>query len=106
MKEAELRKHCTCALCGNKIGATGMPLFWRVTIERFGILMPAVQRQTGLAMMLGSASLAGFMGPDEDMAKPMMDAVTISVCETCGVIESPCVAQMAEQARKAEEQPS
>ena len=37
MKEAELRRYATCSLCGQKIGHTGLPLFWTVTIERFGV---------------------------------------------------------------------
>lgn len=95
MKEAELRKHATCSLCGNKVMASGMPLFWRVTVERFGIDMQAATRQQGLTMMLGSAGLAAVMGPDEDMAKPMMDAVTLTVCESCA-LDRHCVAALAE----------
>ncbi len=37
MKERELREHATCSLCRQKIGHTGLPLFWVVRIERFGI---------------------------------------------------------------------
>ena len=37
MKEKELRKHTTCSLCRGKIMAGGIPLFYRVTIERFGV---------------------------------------------------------------------
>lgn len=95
MKEAELRKHARCNLCHCLIGETGLPLFWRVTVERFGIDLQAVKAQTGLAMMLGNASLAAVMGPDRDMAKPVMDAHTITVCENCATIDT-CVAAMAE----------
>ena len=55
MKERELRLHATCSLCRQKIGHTNLPLFWTVRIERHGIDMRAVQRQTGLAMMPGDA---------------------------------------------------
>lgn len=85
MKERELREHSTCSLCSKPILHTGLPLFWRVTVERFGIDMAAMRRQTGLAMTLGSAPLAGVMGPDEDMAKPMMEPVKLTVCESCAV---------------------
>ena len=34
MKERELRERCTCAMCGKKIGATGLPMFWPVEIKR------------------------------------------------------------------------
>jgi hypothetical protein len=98
MKEAELRRHATCSLCGNKVMAQGMPLFWRVTVERFGIKADPVERQTGLAMMLGSAQLASAMGPDEDMAEPIMEPVVLTVCESCDT-RSTCVAAMAESSK-------
>ena len=95
MKETELRKHATCSLCRNKIGHTGLPLFWKVTVERFGVDLLAVQRQQGLAMMIG-APLAGVMGPDETMARPMMDAKVLTVCETCACEQDLPIADMAE----------
>ncbi|HOX08711.1 MAG TPA: hypothetical protein PK280_20115, partial [Planctomycetota bacterium] len=83
MREAELRKYCKCSICGKKIGEAGMLLFWRVRIERFGVDLGAVQRQDGLAAMLnGHAALARVMGPDEEMAKAVMEPVTLAVCET------------------------
>jgi hypothetical protein len=85
MKENELRKHATCSRCGNKIGHTGLPLFWTLKVDRYGIDMDAVQRQSGLSMFLGNAALAGVMGPDEDMAKKMIDTQYITLCEDCAV---------------------
>lgn len=82
MKEAELRKHATCSLCTRPIGHTRLPLFWKVTIERFGIDLAAVQHQQGLGLMIG-APLAAIMGPDEEMARPVMEAKVLTVCETC-----------------------
>lgn len=97
MKEKELRQHADCSLCGNKILAGGIPLFWRLTIERFGVDLAPIQRQQGLTMMLGnSAVLAQVMGPDEDMAKPVMDPVTLTVCESCGTSVRRPVAAFAE----------
>jgi hypothetical protein len=84
MKEAELRKHATCDLCNQQIGHTGLPLFWRVTVERFGIDMHAVRRQTGLGMQIGAA-LAAVMGPDESMAQALMGPVVLTACETCAM---------------------
>lgn len=96
MNEAELRKHARCSLCAQPIGHTALPMFWRVTIEHFGIDMGAVRRQSGLAMMLGDAGLAAVMGPDEDMAKPMMQPATLTVCESCAVESNLPVAALAE----------
>ena len=85
MKEQELREHATCSICNRKIGHTGLPLFWTVEIKRYGIKMGAVQRQQGLAMMLGgNAAIAAVMGPDEDMAECIATA-TLTMCERCAV---------------------
>lgn len=65
MKENQLREVAMCAVCGKPFGHTGLPLFWRVTIERFGVDLNAIRRQDGLAMMMGSSALAQVMGADE-----------------------------------------
>lgn len=85
MKEQELRKIANCAICGKPFGHTGLPLFWRVTIERFGINTQAIQRQDGLAAMLGSSYLASIMGTDEDIAASILGPVKITVCENCAL---------------------
>lgn len=88
MKEAELRKHAVCDICRQPIGHTGLPLFWRVTVERFGIDLRAVRRQDGLTAMLGgNAMIAQHMGANEDMAKSLM-TVVLTVCESCAMEQS------------------
>lgn len=94
MKEKELRAHTTCDLCNKKILAGGMPLFWRVTIERFGIDLQACQRQQGLGLMIG-APLAMVMGPNEDLASPVMEPKVITVCESCACDRGVPVAALA-----------
>lgn len=96
MKESELRECATCRRCGNKIMSSGVPLFWRVTIERFGIDLQAATRQQGLSMMLGSPVLAMHMGPDEDLAKPVMEKVKVVLCESC-CTEPVMIAALAER---------
>lgn len=95
MKEAELRKHALCDLCAKKIGHSGLPLFWKVTIERFGVDMGAIRRQSGLAVMLGSPTLASVMGPGEDMAQPVMEPKVLTVCEPCAIAAKLPVAVLA-----------
>lgn len=86
MKETELRECAECANCHKKIGETGLPLFWRVTIERFGVDLNAMRRQDGLTAMLnGHAGLAMVMGRNEDLAVPLMDPVKATVCESCAI---------------------
>lgn len=89
MKEAELRKHTTCDVCKYPLGARSpAPLFWRVTVERFGLKMDAIKRQDGLGAFLGSSVLASVMGPDEDLAAPVMEPTTLTVCETCATLRA------------------
>lgn len=83
MKEKELREHVDCSICKKPIGKTGMPIFWVVEMQRFGLDLNALRRNTGLAMQLGSVQLAGIMGPDEDLAKPIMEKKKITACEDC-----------------------
>ena len=83
MKESELRKVAECRICHKKIGESGLPLFWRIRFERYGLKSDAIQKQQGLTMMLGGhAAIAAVMGPDEDMAD-RIDSFEITVCETC-----------------------
>ena len=102
MKERELRAAATCGFCREKIGHSGMPTFYRVRIERYFVNLGAVQRQTGLSMMLcDHAGLAAVMGADEEMATPVMDPLEFTVCETCSTDlenQSHCIARLAEVA--------
>jgi hypothetical protein len=85
MKKDELRKATKCAVCQKPFGWTGIPSFWRISIERHHVNMNAIQRQDGLAMMLGSSKLASVMGTDEEMTKPLMDRVEVTICEMCAM---------------------
>lgn len=96
MKEKELRESAKCGVCEKGFGDTGVPLFWRITIERFGVDMTAVRRQDGLAQMLGSSVLANVMGADEDMTKPTMDPVKVTICEDC-IMKPVIIAALAER---------
>jgi hypothetical protein len=96
MKEAELRKHAKCTLCNRGIGHVGLPLFWRVTIERFGVDINAAKRLDGLAAMLGSPALASVMGPNEDLAQPLMEPAVLTICESCNLGTCLPIAALAE----------
>lgn len=107
MKRDELLRHTTCTLCGKKIGRTGLPLFWKVTIERHGIDARAVQRQDALGTYLGSHALGAIMGPDEDLTTPMMETPAIAtVCEACALDVKWPVAVMASLANEKTEVPN
>lgn len=84
MKEKELREHQECNLCNQKIGHTGVPLFYTATIKTYGLKMDALQRQQGLAMMLGGhGELAMVMGANEDVAEQVGDSIKLTICATC-----------------------
>jgi hypothetical protein len=86
VKEEELRKHTKCSRCGKGIGHTGLPFFWTMTVERYGLDFEAMKRQDGLAAYLGGyAGLAKALGPNEDMAEKIMDTVTLTLCEKCAM---------------------
>jgi len=98
MKESALRAAADCAICRQPFGHTGLPLFWRVSIVRYGVDLSAMRRQDGLTAMLGGhARLAQVMGANDDLAKPVGDAVTITVCEDCGTDRKLSIAALAER---------
>ena len=99
MKESELRKHAKCSRCGELIGASGLPLFWTVTISRWGIDMNALRRQDGLGALLRSNALASVMGTDEDMASLVSGPVELTICERCCTV-STCLAELSECAKE------
>lgn len=89
LKENELRELTDCRLCREKIGKKGVPILWKIQAERHGIDAKAMQRQTGLAMLLGgNGLLANAMGPNEDMTVLLTDE-TFMVCEECMVARLP-----------------
>jgi len=87
MNEKELREAAECAGCQKKIGEFGIPVFNRVTMQTYGIQLGAVRRQSGLEQMLGNVALAQVMGTQEDMAVPVGEPVTITLCLDCTVEE-------------------
>jgi len=92
MKESELREVAKCAICGKGIMHGGLPLFYRVRVERYGLKMDAIERQQGIVKMLnGHALIAEIMGPHEDMAEKI-SSKEITVCETCSTKQTMIVA--------------
>jgi hypothetical protein len=83
MKAEELRKYAVCSICRKKLGETGLPLFYKVTIERFGIDLAAVNRQAGLEQMIGNPRIAQAMGTDSEMTVKLLEPTVLSICEPC-----------------------
>lgn len=86
-KQADIKP---CAICGKGIMHAGMPLFFRVRIERLGLNRAAIQRQHGLEMMMnGNSVLAHVMGADEDMAEVIDSVEDALVCHPCAIEPHP-----------------
>jgi hypothetical protein len=83
-----------CAFCGKGVGNGNNICCLRVKVTRLMINVGAVQRQTGLEMMLGSPALAAVMGTDEDVLKPLGDEVDALICDNCAMDRRVC--QLAE----------
>jgi hypothetical protein len=89
MKEEELRTHAKCSVCGKGIGHTGLPFFWTLTVDRYGLVLGALRRNGAIADYFGGGHtgsvLARALGEDEDMAEKIMDTVTLTLCENCAM---------------------
>jgi len=90
MKEEELRECAVCANCEKKIGHTGMPIFHRVSVQTYGLDGHAMQRQTGMEMIMGGhVGLAQVMGANEDLATEIGEKEEFTLCADCWVKELP-----------------
>lgn len=86
-----------CSLCRKGLIHTGVPLFWRVNIERMGIDLQKARQLAGLSMMLGSPHLASVMGDDRAIGVVIEDSrVELLVCEDCALAKSLPVAVLSE----------
>lgn len=86
-----------CANCGKGVAHTGLPLFWVVEIQRFGIDAQAVQRQHGMEQFFGgnrpgAVALADVFNDGAPLASPINDKVKILLCETCVLDHLPVAA--------------
>lgn len=98
-----------CRLCNRGVMHAGGMAFHRVTIERFVIMLPAVRRQHGLELQIGS--LARHIGPDEDMARSAPELRTTAlICDSCAIEVQLSLFRFAERlappAGEGEEEPS
>lgn len=82
LKRRDLEQTPVCKVCTKPILAGQVPLFYRVTIERVGLMANAIRRAAGLEMLVGHSGLASILGPDEDLAK-VMDKKVVAVHEHC-----------------------
>lgn len=107
MKEKELRERATCAVCGERIGASMIPAFFVIRAQRYIVDMRAVQRQSGLESVMGGAvALAQVMGPNENLANPVGPEFSITICADCNDDPLPSVEQILESEHAIQKDPS
>ena len=83
-----------CALCGKGMMHTGVPLFYRVTVEHLGIKMREVERAAGMEQFMGHVALARVFH-DPEIAEAIGKPVTVLVCQSCAM-EPHLLARLAE----------
>lgn len=81
-----------CLLCDKGIAHNQFnPTFFRITLERFILDFPAIQREGGVEASLGGgqggAVLAGIMGTDPDLAHTLPSMKSFLVCGFCAGLE-------------------
>lgn len=89
-----------CACCGRGVMHAGVPLAWRVSIERIGFDRREIQRQAGLESIFGGTTAAVALA-DVFSTGPIGrtvegSATTVLVCEECAVSSTLPIGVLAE----------
>lgn len=82
-KEMKQKDFKPCIVCGKGVMHANQPIFLRVTVERLGIDIKAVQRAYGAELMMGNHVIANAMGLDEDLAKIIDASTDMLICSRC-----------------------
>ncbi len=91
MKRSDIKK---CCKCNKGVMHTGLPLFWTIDIQRWGVNANAVQRQHGMEQFFGgNVALADVFGDGAPIASPINDPLKHFICEEC-VLSSVDMAQL------------
>lgn len=82
MKAEELKP---CAFCGKGMMHSGVPLFYRLTVEHMGIDVREVQRASGMEQFMGNNVALARVFHDPEIAKRVGDQHTALVCQSCAL---------------------
>lgn len=82
MKAADFKP---CVMCGKGVMHTGIPLFYRVKVERFGILANEVQRTHAMEQFMGGHVAIARVFHDPELTQSVMPEISGLVCESCSV---------------------
>lgn len=76
-----------CVMCGEGVAHSNQIQFYRVTIESHVLDARAIQRETGLEMMLGHPAVAAVLSPDSHFSATLIDGnPTVLVCQECALM--------------------
>lgn len=91
-----------CALCGEGMMHTGIPLFYVVTVQRMKVDLNEVKRAHSYEQFLGNPALAYHMGPQRDLATPFSESVKLFICEACAIkpVMVACLNEVEEKPKK------
>lgn len=93
MKAGDLKP---CALCGKGMMHSGVPLFYRVTVEHMGVDLREIQRAAGMEQVMGNVALARVFH-DPDVATRLGEPVASLVCQDCALNSRLPLAMLAEE---------
>jgi len=76
-----------CAACGKGVMHTGLPLFFTIDIQRWGINLDAVQRQSGMEQFFGGAVALADVFSSGPIAQPVggEPPLRVLICEACAM---------------------
>lgn len=102
MKQTDVKP---CCRCGKGMMHTGIPVFYRVTIDIMGVDGRAVQRQHGLEQMLGgAAAVAQAMGENADIGLPIGAPLRGLLCHSCALAADVTFAELVEALRPGDDE--
>ena len=87
-----------CCHCGLGLAHTGLPFFYRVTIERFALNADACRRADGMERYFGNVELAKVFSTGEPLGKRFDLGVDLLLCEKCSMDSHLCFAVLLEKA--------
>jgi hypothetical protein len=81
--EFHRREITKCVCCGKGLSHGGLPLFWRVTLERFGLDAGAVRRTGAMEQYFDSPAIAEVFSTGEPLGRRVDLSGPMLLCEPC-----------------------
>lgn len=93
-----------CDCCGKPLCHQGLPIFWRVRLERMAVDRRAAEQHLGLTIMMRSPALASVFTGHQPIANPMFEKPQeLLICEECAIGKPLPILVLAQTADEREE---